>query len=987
MRRTSLAAIALLLLATTAAFCAPVLRGETNKPKINTFVLNEPVTLTFSMEGLAPGQTDSVAVTVATVDGVILTRSELPVLADANGKWSSTIPAPSARLGYCHVTAKAKTGLELPAVESRPAGYLTYMVVIDPKERVQPGENAHFGMQGGFTTAFDARPLLGVHWVLGGYTWRDYEPDRAGQFAETRAKNLADPKYKQAIEENHKLGILPLPCLYFSPKWAVDANTLQYCTGTLTQPEAWAEYCHQIGKAFPEDYPWLQKHVYQITWEPVYPWGYKGTDEDLIRIHEIAFKALHEVDPKAVVVGPTGAGINAGDVAWNERLLKKGIGRYVDAYAIHPYVGQPPEKNNLVENCRALKEIIRTYAGHDMDVYGTEQGWPTGQDQAKEILQAQWLTRSYLIMLGEGFKANFAFYATDYPGEPGYGFFHNLNMTKIPWGTDSVSPKPEAAAYAAMTMVLEGHKSAGAVEWLGPTTLGYAYERTSPPGPLSTSGEGGNGKPGAVTLALWDYGDNSRSVQVPVGVEQVEIIDWMGNATMLKAPKGILPLTLTGSPVYVRGVSPALWGSGAKRPLTLSPASVSAFPGDKVTLQAKAFGAAGNSLEGELKIELPDQLETAAQTQQISVAKGAEKTLPLSFDIPIDAPPGAYSVKAMVQREGALVGFGTALVRVKEPFAVESVLPARPGGKPGLVVTVRNMRPQPVAGSLRVRLKGVPDSFRESPLAIAASASATVNVEFGQARLEPTRVYQALITAADRSGAVVTSTRRATFALAAHVATPLQIGSDLGAWPGAAMIPLQGREFILRQPQFYRGPQDLSAKLWYAWDEKMLYFAAEVTDDVFLQEKTGFDTWSEDCIQLAFDPDPGRVIESSGNLLADVGNRKRNSEIDIALTKSGPEAYRSLTFDEKKLPVALIPAARLKLAVVRKGDKMLYQAAIPWDELGMTPPKAGSVLGIAVAVNDRDDAVKETDPKALCLFGGISPTKNPALFGTLLLGK
>ena len=72
-----------------------------------------------------------------------------------------------------------------------------------------------------------------------------------------------------------------------------------------------------------------------------------------------------------------------------------------------------------------------------------------------------------------------------------------------------------------------------------------------------------------------------------------------------------------------------------------------------MALQAKAFGAAGRGLEGELKVELPDQLEAAAQTLPISVAKGAEKTVPLSFDIPIDAPPGAYPVKAMVEQNGA----------------------------------------------------------------------------------------------------------------------------------------------------------------------------------------------------------------------------------------------------------------------------------------------------------------------------------------------
>ncbi|PIZ30703.1 MAG: hypothetical protein COY42_33555, partial [Armatimonadetes bacterium CG_4_10_14_0_8_um_filter_66_14] len=548
---TSVRCFGLLLLiwGTAASADAAALSGATSRPDYSVFVRGEPVTLTFTAEGLKVNETGvTLAVLIADADGQLRMKTELPVAADANGKWKGEVEAPNQRIGYFHVTARLSSGEELPAVGSRGAGFLSYMVVIDPKERVRPGEDAHFGMQGGFTTAFDARPYLGIHWILGGYSWSREEADHPGQFAQTRQKLRQQPDVKaQASREVERhLGMLPLPTLLNrTPKWAVTGGILFYTTGVLKELDAWRNYCREVGRAAREDYPHLKRHVYQITWEPVYPWGFPGKEEDLIRDYQVAYPALHETDPSAFVIGPTGAGISAGDLAWNERMLQKGLGKFLDGYSIHPYIAQPPESHSLTQNIRALKEMIRTYVGRDLDLYGTEQGWPTGADPLKERPQALWLTRSYLIMLGEGFKVNIAFYFADYPNELGYGFFHNLNL-KIPFGTNSVSPKPMAASFAAMTMLLEGHKSVGPIEWLGRTALGYAYERA-----------------GKVTLALWDFadatgttGEGPRTVKIPVGAESVEVIDWMGNGRTVPTPGGTLALTLGPAPQYVRGVSP-----------------------------------------------------------------------------------------------------------------------------------------------------------------------------------------------------------------------------------------------------------------------------------------------------------------------------------------------------------------------------------------------------------------------------------------------
>jgi len=974
---TSVRCFGLLLLiwGTAASADAAALSGATSRPDYSVFVRGEPVTLTFTAEGLKVNETGvTLAVLIADADGQLRMKTELPVAADANVKWKGEVEAPNQRIGYFHVTARLSSGEELPAVGSRGAGFLSYMVVIDPKERVRPGEDAHFGMQGGFTTAFDARPYLGIHWILGGYSWSREEADHPGQFAQTRQKLRQQPDVKaQASREVERhLGMLPLPTLLNrTPKWAVTGGILFYTTGVLKELDAWRNYCREVGRAAREDYPHLKRHVYQITWEPVYPWGFPGKEEDLIRDYQVAYPALHETDPSAFVIGPTGAGISAGDLAWNERMLQKGLGKFLDGYSIHPYIAQPPESHSLTQNIRALKEMIRTYVGRDLDLYGTEQGWPTGADPLKERPQALWLTRSYLIMLGEGFKVNIAFYFADYPNELGYGFFHNLNL-KIPFGTNSVSPKPMAASFAAMTMLLEGHKSVGPIEWLGRTALGYAYERA-----------------GKVTLALWDFadatgttGEGPRTVKIPVGAESVEVIDWMGNGRTVPTPGGTLALTLGPAPQYVRGVSPGLWGAGAKRPLALDPPTITVFPGDTVRLTARVSAQKGRPLNAALSCEPDSELGLTTATVPARVAAGQQAILPLNLTIPPDSPFGAFPIRAKLEEKGELVGFASAMLRVREPFVVQRVSPA---SGTAITVVLRNNCRAAAKGKAQLRLRGVPDTMRKVPFTLAPSGTAELRGDFAGATLDPSRVYALEVTLVDQSGATVGGSFRATFPSAPWWAAKPTIDGDLSDWSVVPAISLHGRERVVRQPQLYRGAPDLSAKVRYAWDAEALYLAVEVTDDVFLQEREGFNTWHDDSLQLAFDTEPGKVVSGAGNVLAEAGQRT-NSEIDLALTKGGPEAYRTIAPGASKLPVALIERKALPLVIVKREGGVTYEAAIPWPTLGLSaPPKPGAVLGVALTVNDSDDP-KQLDPKAVGLFGGITPTKDPAQFGQMVLG-
>ena len=545
-------------------------------------------------------------------NGKLLHLAEIPIEPEANGTWKTTVDAPHGRLGFYRVYARLSNRVQLAKLGSRGAGYLTYCIVPDSAaRRVFSAAETFFGMQGGFNPKVNIVPYLGIRWLLGPYSWKDMEPNRPGEFVEQRvaAKREGrqfppDPDSAEWTVGGQRWRTYNIPTMLSPPRWAVVPGTMSAGTGTLNPAgeQEWKDYCLAVGKANAEDHPDRAERLYQITWEPDI--GFTGTDEDLLRMYQIAYPALHEADPKARVLGPT-AHLN---VQWQCNLSRNGLGRYLDGWTIHP---SGFEGAALIEMVRALKVSIRQYIGRDLPVYGTEQNSSTNENPGKELDQACGLLRGNLIMLGEDFRLNIAFYIADGSGEPGYGYFYNLNP-KMESGTDKIGPKPIAPAYAAQSFLLEGYRSAGPIDGLGESVGGYAYQRGDD-----------------VVLALWDYGGRPRHVSLPTGASQVDVYDWMGNKNTALTPNLTLSLTLGPEPVYVTGISAQFWNSRRKK-----------YSKQKTSPLVRAPGTNGRAVHQTIpwtRYDAESQANLAAATASMPAGTGAA-TPPVSA-IAAQAPP------------------------------------------------------------------------------------------------------------------------------------------------------------------------------------------------------------------------------------------------------------------------------------------------------------------------------------------------------------
>jgi hypothetical protein len=544
---------------TTSAFLpAARLSGDTNDPEASTFVLGQKVELAFHVHG-QPKEATSLQLTFVDEHERIIQKRSLEIDCDEHGDGALRVVDPRCEsLGFYRVYAQLSDGTKLAALGTRAEGFLTYAIVPDPSRRKDYGvDGSRFGMEGCLTGHFGPwrdRILagLGVRWVfaLEPEPWRICEPLQAGTFdadalVKKHENSNASPAWKT----------YPFPTLMWAPDWAVKSKTLEYFTGVLT-PEgekAWVEYCRKAAGAFAVMHPEMNEHIYQITEFPCAPWGFGGSDDELIRIYELAYPAIHQADPRALVVGPSRNNMNAKEVTATAALFERGLGKFIDGYAVLPdcYTAENRETDpELVQHLREIRAMLLKHTGRDVPMIGTRQQSRINEkeDPAQDLVQAQTLIRENLVVLGEGFRFNMASYLADarfWGGweRMGFGYYYNLSpkpslrFTDLERPPSKIGPKPVVPAYAVQSMLIDGHTSLGPIAKLSGTAMGYAFVRDND-----------------AVLALWDYGPKTSNVVLPIGEGQIIAYDWMG-ASKIYRDKGLIELTLGPEPVYVTGLS------------------------------------------------------------------------------------------------------------------------------------------------------------------------------------------------------------------------------------------------------------------------------------------------------------------------------------------------------------------------------------------------------------------------------------------------
>ncbi len=90
--------------------------------------------------------------------------------------------------------------------------------------------------------------------------------------------------------------------------------------------------------------------------------------------------------------------------------------------------------------------------------------------------------------------------------------------------------------------------------------------------------------------------------------------------------------------------------------------------------------------------------------------------------------------------------------------------------------------------------------------------------------------------------------------IATYLTTPPVINGDLSEWKDLPCIEVNTMDQVsYGEASAWGGPDDLSGRICYGWDDNNIYIGLDITDDVIVQNYTGGNLWKGDHVELWFD--------------------------------------------------------------------------------------------------------------------------------------
>ncbi len=176
--------------------------------------------------------------------------------------------------------------------------------------------------------------------------------------------------------------------------------------------------------------------------------------------------------------------------------------------------------------------------------------------------------------------------------------------------------------------------------------------------------------------------------------------------------------------------------------------------------------------------------------------------------------------------------------------------------------------------------------------------------------------------------------------IATRALKPPVIDGELGEWSSANSVVLDRQQQVVPpDPGFWKGPDDLSATVSWMYDDKNLYMACRVKDDIHKNIEPMAKIWAGDSMQIAFANAqfPYGYTELSAGL----------SSVD------GSGQWVGMGVGNGK------PLPGMKVVVKRLDGVTNYEMAIPMASLSSLSIVPGSPIRVAFIVNDVDQTARK----------------------------
>ncbi|MEA2572902.1 MAG: hypothetical protein QOH93_200 [Chloroflexia bacterium] len=389
-------------------------------------------------------------------------------------------------------------------------------------------------------------------------SWANVEPNRKGAI-DTNVAGI----YDKAINQSVTRGMDVIGMLLTTPKWA------------STNPSAGDWYWYQPTNQ--EDYfdyvrwavtRWKDKvHTWEIwnepnhqaTWNCINSCTFEDRANSYATLLAGAYQAIKGVDPNArVLIG--GLYVHDSDnegMAFLDQVVSASGGAVnFDGMSIHTYmpdrVPEDMRPDSVVQNFQYRLNMVNTWidqhGGKPAEIWITEDGRSTCTVSGEcpdnmswtEDEQASMLARMYGIAMSTRRLVHFSYFQFEDKFDRPQNLYGGMAIVR-----DDLTPKSAYNAYKTMSGLLDGATYVGQGSQMVPGNNPHQPDDSDYVG-FDYLFRAGNTN----VNMLWRV-NSSATVDYPVTVQQVDVVDRDGGITHLTASNGTVRLTINSRPQYV----------------------------------------------------------------------------------------------------------------------------------------------------------------------------------------------------------------------------------------------------------------------------------------------------------------------------------------------------------------------------------------------------------------------------------------------------
>lgn len=364
--------------------------------------------------------------------------------------------------------------------------------------------------------AAEMAQAIGIKWSREELSW-GYIESQPGQWRFDR--------YDTAVDVAYSHGIALFGLLDYCVDWASTAPTdaeKRWCW--MPKIDAWQNYVHRVVDRYKDKIKhwqiWNEPNI-GVFWQP------EPNFVDYSKLLKASYKIIKSIDPDAQILG---CNTSRCDQDFIEGVFTEGGFDWMDILGVHPYrYPRTPEETNLIGDMHKLVALMQKY-GEAKPIWITEVGWPThvGDERAStEEKQAAMIMRLYIQAIVSGDVEKICWY--DYRND---GLDRNYNEHNFGILQRDFTPKLAYTAYKTMTEAIGQAAFTRELE-LKENVRAYFFMKDR-----------------ELILALWCL-EGTPEVELEARGD-VEVIDMMGERTMLKTTRGCVKVKISTYPVFVK---------------------------------------------------------------------------------------------------------------------------------------------------------------------------------------------------------------------------------------------------------------------------------------------------------------------------------------------------------------------------------------------------------------------------------------------------